>query len=210
MSRGHSPLQPDGTSAEFIFAGNTWRKLFGGEMRLNDSTTVKWSKTTRGIMAHVEISKQASGIRWHDIAKREYDHKISYSQNEMVVVSPNSDAVDPGFPKSPAQLQFEQSQLEPGDPQPEPNNKATPGVWVYVGTVPSITADPNGDTTKDVVQLPMWPLPDDSQKDPVTGLSLTPICWERISLGPIKYTDCEQGVEKTIYVNGAEIKKAAD
>jgi len=58
--RGHSPLQPEGSSPEFLFAKNSWRKLFGLERQLNDSTTVKWSKTPRGIQAHVKIPPAVS------------------------------------------------------------------------------------------------------------------------------------------------------
>lgn len=145
------------------------------------------------------------GWHWHDIANREYDPSIDYSQNEVVVLSADNEAVTTGYPKSPAQLANDQANaVANGDPDPNPNNFATPGRWVYVGTSPSRTADPTGDTTQDIIQLPQWPLPDDTDIDSVTSQPFTPVCWELISLGPMEYIDCVEGVEKPLHVNAAE------
>jgi hypothetical protein len=84
---------------------------------------------------------------------------------------------------------------------------ATPGVWVCVVNVPSLkfTKVFNGDKNAfkrqlrqdDTDYFPIWPEPEDKATlDTADGRY-----WELISLLPIEMVSCEDGVEKTHFVD---------
>jgi hypothetical protein len=51
--KGTNPRRPSGSDAESVFHQATHDKLTGPEFQLRDSATVKWSRTSRGLFAHV-------------------------------------------------------------------------------------------------------------------------------------------------------------
>ena len=51
--RGPVPPRPTGSDREAIFAQMAWDAKHGPENQLRDSTTIKWTKTSRGIFGKV-------------------------------------------------------------------------------------------------------------------------------------------------------------
>lgn len=57
--RGFSPSRPTGSNPEAIFAQSQWDRSYTQQERLNNSSTVKFSRTSRGIFG--KATKQDSG-----------------------------------------------------------------------------------------------------------------------------------------------------
>ena len=177
------------------------------QVNLTDHPISSWgNKVNQSISKHKVlispdfIQRQTSRGRFLQLKRRhkagsqelryrgEYDPDKGYSMFDIVRVMPGKDYTD----------------------EDENLIAATPGVWLCVVSVPSLTFTNNfgGDAVafkrylrqEDVDYFPQWPEPaDKATLDDPDGRY-----WELISLLPMEMTTCENGEQKTVYVDATE------